>query len=140
MFSLMREISRPFTARCTLATYVSFILSTPHEPTCCNLGEVMNISHDSVNRFLLREDYHRTLKQVCHLEHFQVRQPLAIRNHIVAAIRGCVQVQRSRANDVIRNGYRLKRELFNEIITAFIQMFPPNLEHLNPQFQPPVNA
>jgi hypothetical protein len=32
-------------------------LSTPHSPTCCSLGEVMNISHDSVNRFLLREDY-----------------------------------------------------------------------------------
>jgi hypothetical protein len=53
----MREISRPPTARCTLATYVSFILSTPHSPTGCHLGEVLNISHDSVNRFLLREDY-----------------------------------------------------------------------------------
>ena len=53
----MRAISRPSTARCTLATYVSFILSTPHSPTCCHLGEVLNISHDSVNRFLLREDY-----------------------------------------------------------------------------------
>jgi len=38
------------------------------------------------------------------------------------------------------NCYRLKRELFNEIIAAFIQTFTPNLEHLNPQFQPPVNA
>jgi hypothetical protein len=57
MFSLMRAISRPSTARCTLATYVSFILSTPHSSTCCHLGEVMEISHDGVNRFLLREDY-----------------------------------------------------------------------------------
>ena len=86
------------------------------------------------------EQYHRTLKQVCHIEHFQVRQPLAIRNHIFAAICGYVQLQRLRAHDVIRNCYRLKRELFNEIIAAFIQTFTPNLEHLNPQFQPLVNA
>ena len=200
----MRAISRPPTARCTLATYVSFILSNPHSPTCCHLGEVLNISHDSVNRFLRREDYtphdlfnevrtdlrgfgtvkvfrtwlknqprhyalyqpkeevwaafdratflklhdqhwhiehyHRTLKQLCHIEHCQVRQPTAIRNHVFAAICGYVQLQRLRANDLIRNCYRLKRELFNEIIAAFIQTFTPNLEHLNPQFQPPVNA
>ena len=62
----MRAISRPSTARCTLATYVSFILSTPHAPTCCSLGEVMDISHDSVNRFLLRENYtpHDLFKEV----------------------------------------------------------------------------
>lgn len=347
----MREISRLPTARCTLAIYVSFILSTPHAPTCCGLGEVMQISHDSVNRFLLREDYtprdlfneirndlnlkggtvsvddsvldkpyshliafvghfwsgkhhrvvkginlitlyytdpqghhqpinyriydktehktkndyfqemqvevltwglepafvtgdsgyssldhlkmikhhhqgflfalesnrlvsiekgqwsqiqqlpipangllvylrgfgtvkvfrqwlkdqprhyalyqpndevwavfdharflklhdqhwqieqyHRALKQVCHIEHFQVRQPTAIRNHVFAAICGYVQLQRLRFNDVIRNCYHLKRELFNEVIAAFIQTFTPNLEHLNPQFQSPVNA
>ncbi len=86
------------------------------------------------------EQYHRTLKQVCHIEHCQVRQPTAIRNHIFAAICGYVQLQRLHANDVIRNCYRLKRELFNPIIAAFIQTFIPNLEHLNPQFQPPVNA
>ena len=351
MFPLMREISRPPTARCTLAVYVSFLLSTPHSPTCCGLGEVMSISHDSVNRFLLRENYtphdlfneirlslnlkggtvsvddsvldkpyshliafvghfwsgkhhgvvkginlitlyytdpqgqhqpvnyriydktenktkndyfqemlievlawglepafvtgdswyssqdnlkmiknhhqgflfalesnrlvsiekgqwspvqkltipadglsvylrgfgvtkvfrtwlknqprhyalyqpndeawatfdqavflklhdqhwqieqyHRTLKQVGHIEHFQVRQSTAIRNHMFAAICGYVQLQRLRANDVIRNCYRLKHELFNQVIATFIQTFIPNLEHLNPQFQPLVNA
>lgn len=34
-----------------------FYIKHPHAPTCCSLGEVMDISHDSVNRFLLREDY-----------------------------------------------------------------------------------
>ena len=345
----MRVLSRPPTARCTLAIYVSFLLSEPHSPTCCRLAEVMNVSHDSVNRFLLREDYmpqdlfnevrsnlrggtlsvddsvldkpysqltdligyfwsgkhhcvvkginlitlyytdpqgqhqpinyriydktanktkndyfqemlaevlawglkpafvtgdswyssaanlkmiknhhqgflfalesnrlvsvekgqwlqvqqmvipedgllvhlrgfgtvkvfrkwlknqprhyalyqpndedwaafdrpaflklhdqhwqieqyHRTLKQVCHIEHFQVRQPTAIRNHLFAAICGYLQLQRLRATDVIRNCYRLQRELFNEVIATFIQAFTPNLVHLNPQFQPPVNA
>lgn len=347
----MREITRPPTARCTLATYVSFILSTPHSPTCYGLGAVINISHDSVNRFLLREDYtprdlfneirtdlnlkggtvsvddsvldkpyshliafvghfwsgkhhrvvkginlitlyytdphghhqpvnyriydktenktkndyfqemlvevlawglepawvtgdswysslenlkmvkehhqgflfalesnrlvsiekgqwsqvqqltipedglcvylrgfgtvkvfrqwlkdtprhyalyqsndeawatfdgvafrnlhdqhwqieqyHRTLKQVCHIEHFQVRQPTAVRNHVFAAICSYVQLQRLRVNDVIRNCYQLKRGLFNEVIAAFIGTFTPRLDHLNPQFPSPVNA
>ena len=86
------------------------------------------------------EQYHRTLKQVCHIEHFQVRQPTAIRNHLFAAICGYVQLQRLQATDVIRNCYRLQRELFNEVIAAFIKAFAPNLGHLNPQFQPPVNA
>ena len=86
------------------------------------------------------EQYHRTLKQGCHMEHCQVRQPTAIRNHLFAAIGGYVQLQRLRATDVIRNGYRLPRELFNEVIATFIQAFTPNLEHLNPQFQPLVNA
>ena len=54
---LMRILSRPPTARCTLAIYVSFLLSAPHAPTCGRLAEVMEISHDRVNRFLLREDY-----------------------------------------------------------------------------------
>jgi hypothetical protein len=86
------------------------------------------------------EQYHRTLKQVCHIEHFQVRQPTAIRNHVFAAICGYVQLQRLRVNDVIRNCYQLKRELFNEVIAAFIETFTPRLEHLNPQFPSPVNA
>jgi hypothetical protein len=81
------------------------------------------------------EQYHRTLKQVCHIEHFQVRQPTAIRNHVFAAICGYVQLQRLRVNDVIRNCYQLKRELFNAVIAAFIETFTPRLEHLNPQFR-----
>lgn len=61
-------------------------------------------------------------------------------NHIFAAICGYVQLQRLHAHDVIRNCYRLRSELLNQIIAAFIQTFTPNLEHLNPQFQPLVNA
>ena len=37
--------------------YVGFLLSEPHYVSCRRLGEVMNISHDSVNRFLNRESY-----------------------------------------------------------------------------------
>ena len=53
----MREISRPPTACCTLAMSVSFLLSEPHSTSCRRLAEVMHISHDSVNRFLLREHF-----------------------------------------------------------------------------------
>ncbi len=86
------------------------------------------------------EQYHRTLKQVCHIEHFQVRQPTTIRNPLFVAICDYVHLQRLRATDVIRNCYRLQRALFNEVIATFIQALTPNLEYLNPQFQPPVNA
>ena len=86
------------------------------------------------------EQYHRALKQACHIEHFQVRQPTAIRNHLFAAICGYVQLQRLRATDLLGNCYRLQRELFNEVMATFIHAFIPNLEHLNPQLQPPVNA
>jgi Transposase DDE domain len=37
--------------------YISFLLSEPKYVSCRRLGEVMNISHDSVNRFLNRESY-----------------------------------------------------------------------------------
>src|SRR5512144_1770706 len=37
--------------------YIGFLLSEPNSPSCCRLAEVMEISHDSVNRFLQREAY-----------------------------------------------------------------------------------
>jgi len=42
--------------------------------------------------------------------------------------------------DLIRNCFRLRRDLFNEVISAFIVDFMPGREHLNPHFQPAVNA
>ena len=52
----MREISRPSTANCTLSMYISYILIKPKYINCSRLGELMDISHDSVNRFLNREN------------------------------------------------------------------------------------
>ena len=54
---MKRNITRPSTARCNLSMYVGFLLSEPKQVSCRRLGEVMNISHDSVNRFLNRESY-----------------------------------------------------------------------------------
>jgi hypothetical protein len=36
---------------------VGFLMSEPRHPTCCHLGKTLDISHDCVNRFLLREHY-----------------------------------------------------------------------------------
>ena len=39
------------------------------------------------------EQYHRVIKQVCHIEHFQVLKQKAIRNHIFASICSYVRLQ-----------------------------------------------
>ena len=54
---MIRKITRPTTARCTLPMYISFLLGEPKYGSCCRLAEVMDISHDSANRFLQRERY-----------------------------------------------------------------------------------
>jgi len=54
---MIREITRPSSALCTLAMYIAFLLCEPKSPSCRRLAEVMNISHDSANRFLQREAY-----------------------------------------------------------------------------------
>ena len=54
---MFRKTTRLPTAHCTLPAYMGFLLSEPKSPTCCRLAEIMNISHDSANRFLLRETY-----------------------------------------------------------------------------------
>lgn len=54
----MREASKPSTAKCTCRLYILFLLAEPRYVSCTRLSEVMEgVSHDSVNRFLLREDY-----------------------------------------------------------------------------------
>jgi len=54
---MIRKTTRPPTARCTLPMYMGFLMSEPKSSTCTRLSEVMGISHDSANRFLLRESY-----------------------------------------------------------------------------------
>ena len=54
---MIRTITRPSTARCTLPMYIGFLLSEPNGVSCCRLGSLLHMSHDSVNRFLNRESY-----------------------------------------------------------------------------------
>ncbi len=54
----IRAITKPSTAKCDLNTYTLFLLAESKYPGCTRLAEIMeNLSHDSVNRFLLREQY-----------------------------------------------------------------------------------
>ena len=53
----MRIPTRPPTAKCTLPMYMGFLMSESKSSTCTRLSQVIGVSHDSVNRFLLRESY-----------------------------------------------------------------------------------
>jgi hypothetical protein len=54
----MRVITKPSTAACNLEIYSLYLLGEPNYTSCLKLSEAIeNISHDSVNRFLNREDY-----------------------------------------------------------------------------------
>ncbi len=54
----MRVITKPTTAKCNIQAYIRYLLSEPVRTSCTGLSDVLlNISHDSVNRFLLRENY-----------------------------------------------------------------------------------
>lgn len=86
------------------------------------------------------EQYHRAIKQVCHVERFQVRGEVPIRNHIFSALCGYVQLQRLCALDLIRNAYRLQRDLFNGVVASFIRAIISHMQNLNSHFQPVVNA
>ena len=80
------------------------------------------------------EQYHRTIKQVCNIESFQVRNKIAVKNHIFSAICGYVKLQQMRVTNVIVNCYQLQRDMFNQIITTFINSFIPSMAHMNSQY------
>lgn len=54
----IRTITKVSTAKCNLDTYTLFLLADPKYAGCNRLSEILgDVSHDSVNRFLLREGY-----------------------------------------------------------------------------------
>ncbi len=86
------------------------------------------------------EQYHRTIKQVCNIERFQVRTRTPILNHLFAALCGYIHLQQMRLADFIDNAYQWRRDLFKEVLAAFISGFMADKQHLNPQFRAAVNA
>ena len=86
------------------------------------------------------EQYHRAIKQVCNIEHFQVRSKVAVKNHLFAALCGYVQLQKLSAMSLIDNCYTIQRNLFNEVIAGFIGTLMPTMGHLNPEFHSVVNT
>ena len=54
----MIAATKPSTAKCDLDTYTLFLLAESKYTGCTRLAEILeDLSHDSVNRFLLRERY-----------------------------------------------------------------------------------
>ena len=86
------------------------------------------------------EQYHRTIKQVCNIESFQVRNKTAVMNHIFSSIVGYVKLQQMRATDIISNCYQLQRNMFNEVIRSFINSFVPQMSHMDSKYMGGTNA
>ncbi|WP_081485965.1 IS701 family transposase [Thiothrix nivea] len=86
------------------------------------------------------EQYHRMIKQVCHIEKFQVRGNVPIRNHIFAALCSYVHLQQMQFVDIISNAYQWQHDLYTDAVAAFVSRFMQGKQHLNPQFQAAVNA
>ena len=54
----MRTITKVSSAHCDLNLYVRYLLACPQGSGCSQMAEILgNISHDSINRFLIREHY-----------------------------------------------------------------------------------
>lgn len=67
--------------------------------------------------------YHRLIKQVCNIEKFQVRSKAAILNHIFAALCSYVHLQQMQIAQVISNAYGWQRDLYKDVIAAFVRTF-----------------
>ena len=86
------------------------------------------------------EQYHRAIKQVCYIEHFQVRSEQPVRNHIFAAILAFVYLQKMQIAREVINIYQHQRELFKETVGVFVESFAKGKEHLLPKLARTINA
>ncbi|MGL5212726.1 MAG: IS701 family transposase, partial [Acinetobacter junii] len=69
------------------------------------------------------EQYHRVIKQVCHIEKFQVRRSKLILNHIFSALMAYVEIQKNHFERIFENIYRWQKKLFRPMIKNFIDDF-----------------
>ena len=79
------------------------------------------------------EQYHRVIKQVCHIEKFQVRRSKLILNHIFSALMAYVEIQKNQFERIFENIYRWQKKLFRPMIKNFIDDFILDKNHLLPQ-------
>ena len=86
------------------------------------------------------EQFHRAIKQVCHIEHFQVRNEQPIRTHIFASILSFVYLQKMQIAQAFTNIYQHQRGLFKETVGAFIESFAKGKDFLLPKFTGSINA
>lgn len=69
-----------------------YVVHLPNEESLSSFGRTeFSKLHD---QHWMIEQYHRTIKQVCHIEHFQVRGKVAIKNHLFAAFVATMHLQR----------------------------------------------
>lgn len=120
-----------------LRHYVVFLPSTDPDPYTSFGRSAFEKVHDQHWKI---EQYHRMIKQLCHIERFQVRGKVPILNHIFAALCSYVHLQRMQFTDLISNAYQWQRDLYKDVVASFVSGFTAGKEHLNPQFQPAVNA
>lgn len=76
--------------------------------------ERVHDAHWSIERF------HRAIKQVCNIEHFQVRNENPIKNHIFCALKAFIKLEFMRFNKIISHWYEVKRGLYLDTIRNFI--------------------
>ena len=86
------------------------------------------------------EQFHRAIKQVCHIEHFQVRNERPVRNHIFSSILSFVYLQKMQIAQEFTNIYQHQRKLFKEVVGAFIKIFAKDKDDLLPKFAGAINA
>ena len=74
------------------------------------------------------------------IKSFQVRGKIAVKNPTFVAICGYAKLQHLRAIAFIKSCHQLQCNLFNEMISSFINSFVKGMEHMNPQLLSIVNA
>ena len=104
-----------------------YIVYAPNEYLTLDRFQDLHASHWKI------EQYHRVIKQVCHIEKFQVRRMKLIHNHIFASLMAYVQVQQIQWNDIFMNIYQWQKSLFRPIIKSFIDGFILVKNYLLPQ-------
>lgn len=84
--------------------------------------------------------YHRAIKQLCHIEHFQARGKIPISNHIFSALCGYVYLKKVCAIQFLSSLYQMQRALFKEVVAEFTEHFVAGKNHLDPQCKRVVNV
>ena len=113
-----------------------YIVYQPEEKPDCKRDDFKKI-HD--NHWQI-EQYHRALKQVCHIERFQVRNKKPVRNHIFAGLLSFVYLQKMQINQAFTNIYQFQSGLFTSLVGEFVEFFSKGKEHLLPQMKNVDNA
>lgn len=66
------------------------------------------------------ESFHRSIKQVCGICRFMVRDSHAIKTHIFCSLQAFVRLELMRSEKIISNWYELQRNLFTLVVREYI--------------------